>query len=157
MKKLIKLLLILGVVQIFVAVVGRLLKERLLSQEIEEGEINAVVVQGGAEEKVTIKNFKGGYLRALMGGVELDLTEATIENPPATIEAMVVMGGAEITVPEDWKVRVDARSILGGIHDANAYDVLDDEATPDLVLTGNVVLGGVAINHKAKEVVADTA
>ena len=61
-----------------------------------------------------------------MGGVKLDLTEATIEDPPATIEVTVVMGGAEIAVPEGWKVRVDTGTTLGGVHDAHARGVGDE-------------------------------
>ena len=105
MKRLIKPLLILAVFQIGMTVLLRILKGRFLSQEISEGEINAVGVRGGAQEKVTSTNFRGGYLRAVMGGVELDLTEATVEEPPATLVTTIVMGGVEIKVPESWKVR----------------------------------------------------
>ena len=94
---------------------GIALKGRFLSQQLGEGEINAVGVRGKAEEKVTSADFRGGYLRAVMGGVELDLTEATIEDPPAMIEMTVVMGGAEIAVPGSWKVRIDTGTILGGV------------------------------------------
>ena len=95
MKRMRKLLLFLAALQVVNTVSGIVLKSRFLSQHIGEGEINAVAVSGGAEEKVTSPDFRGGYLRAVMGGVELDLTEATIEDPPATIEMTVVMGGAE--------------------------------------------------------------
>ncbi len=118
MKRLLKPLLFLAgvaVVQVVIRVLGVALKERFLSQQLGEGEVNAVGVRGKAEEKVTSTNFRGGYLRAMMGVVELDLTEAIIEDPPATIEMTVVMGGAGITVPEGWKVRVDTGSILGGV------------------------------------------
>ena len=97
MKRLLKPLLLLAgvaVVQVVIRVLGIVLKGRFLSQQLGEGEINAVGVRGKAEEKVTSTNFRGGYLRAMMGVVELDLTEAIIEDPPATIEMTVVMGGA---------------------------------------------------------------
>ena len=153
MKRLMKPLLFLVAFQVVMLLLGRMLKGRYLSQEIGEGEINAVGVTGGAEEKVATTDFKGGYLRAVMGGVKLDLTEATVGNPPATIEMTVVMGGAEITVPEGWKVKVDAGSILGGVHDAHVSGVSDDEAVPDLVLTGKVIMGGVAIVDDKTDIV----
>ena len=112
MKRLRKLLLILAAVQVVNTVLGIVLRSRFLSQPLGEGEINAVGVSGGAEEKVTSTGFRGGYVRAVMGGVELDLTEATIEDPPATIEMTVVMGGAKIAVPEGWNVRVDTGTVL---------------------------------------------
>ena len=135
-----------------ITVLGIVLKGRFLSRQLGEGEINAVGVRGGAEEKVTSTDFRGGYLRAVMGGVELDLTEATIEDPPATIEMTVVMGGAEIAVPEGWKVRVDTKPILGGL---DKHGASDEREHPDLVLTGKIVMGGVNIIHKKTDKVAE--
>ena len=152
MKRLRKLLLFLAAVQVVNTILGIVLKTRFLSQQVSEGEINAVGVSGRAEEKVTSTDFRGGYLRAVMGGVKLDLTEATIEDPPATIEMTVVMGGAEIAVPEGWKVRVDAGSILGGIYERG---VSDEGEPPDLVLTGKVIMGGVVITHEKTDKVAE--
>lgn len=145
MKRLIKPLMFLAAVQLIMILLGRLIKGRYLSQEIGEGEINAVGVTGGAEEKVASTDFRGGYLRAVMGGVKLDLTEATIVDPPATLEITVVMGGAEIIVPEDWKVKVETQNKFANVHIATFGGVPDDEAVPELVLTGKVIMGGVAI------------
>ncbi len=152
MKRLRKLLLFLAAVQVVNTVLGIVLKSRFLSQQVSEGEINAVGVSGRAEEKVTSTDFRGGYLRAVMGGVKLDLTEATIEDPPATIEMTVVMGGAEIAVPEGWNVRVDAGTILGGVDERG---VSDEGEPPDLALTGKVVMGGVNIIHKKTDKVSE--
>ena len=145
MKRLIKPLMFLAAVQLMMMLLGRLLKGRYLSQEIGEGEINAVGVTGGAEEKVASTDFKGGFLRAVMGGVQLDLTESTIVDPPAMIEMTVVMGGAKIIIPEGWKVRVKTRNKFASVLNALLVGAPDDEAVPDLVLTGKVIMGGVAI------------
>ena len=152
MKRLRKLLLILAAVQVVNTVLGIVLRSRFLSQPLGEGEINTVGVSGGAEEKVTSTGFRGGYVRAVMGGVELDLTEATIEDPPATIEMTVVMGGAKIAVPEGWNVRVDTGTVLGGVDERG---VGGQGEPPDLVLTGKVVMGGVAIIHKKANLVSE--
>ncbi len=151
MKRLIKPLLSVAAAQVGIMVLGIVLKGRFLSQQLGAGEINAVGVRGGAEEKVT-SDFRGGYVRAVMGGVELDLTEATIEDPPATIEMTVVMGGAEIAVPEGWNVRVDTRPILGGVDEHGASD---EREHPDLILTGKVIMGGVLITHKKTDKVLE--
>ncbi len=152
MKRLRKLLLFLAAVQVVNTVLGMVLNTLYLNQRLGKGEINAFAVSGRAEEKVTSTDFRGGDLRAVMGGVKLDLTEATIEDPPATIEMTVVMGGAEIAVPEGWKVRVDAGTILGGIDERG---VSDEVEPPDLVLTGKVVMGGVNIIHKKTDKVEE--
>lgn len=153
MKRLMKPLLFLAAFQVVMLLLGRMLKGRYLSQEIGEGEINVVGVTGGAEEKVATTDFKGGYLRAVMGGVKLDLTEATVGNPPATIEMTVVLGGVEIIVPEGWKVKVETRNKLAGVNDAHVSGVSDDDVVPDLVLTGKVMMGGVAIVDDKTDIV----
>jgi predicted membrane protein len=148
MKKLIKPLLIFVAVQIVMMIFGRILRKRYLRLEVGEDEVNAVGVMGGAAEKITTKVFQGGYVRAVMGGVELDLSQAAIETPPATIEATVVMGGAEIKVPQDWKVKTEARAIMGGIQEMRSREKSSEETTPDLVITGKVIMGGLAIESR---------
>ena len=155
MKRLKKLLLILVVLQVVNTALGMVLNWRFLSQKVGDGEINVVGVSGKADEKVTSTNFKGGFLRAVMGGVKLDLTEATVVDRPATIEVTVVMGGAEITVPEGWKVKVDTRNKLAGVNNALVNGVSDDGEVPDLVLIGKVLMGGVVIRHHKADMLAE--
>jgi hypothetical protein len=145
-KKLIKPILIMVGFQVVVAILGRILTQRCLGQEVGEDEVNAVGVTGAAEEKITTQAFKGGYLRAVMGAVELDLSQAAIETPPATIEATVVMGGAEIKVPQDWVVKTEARAIMGGVEDVRGQEKASEGTTPDLVVTGKVIMGGLTVN-----------
>jgi len=80
-----------------------------------------------------------------MGGAELDLSEAVIEEKPAAIEVTVIMGGAEIKVPSEWKVKVDVSEKMGGVEDQRGQGDLGEEETPDLVITGKVVMGGLEI------------
>jgi len=127
-------------------IVGHLLRQRYLRQEVGEDEVNVVGVTGGAEEKITTQAFQGGYVRAVMGGVKLDLSEVALETPPATIEATVVMGGAEIKVPQDWQVKTEMRVIMGDVQDMRGREKSSKETTPDLVITGKVIMGGLAVN-----------
>ena len=121
-KKLIIPVLILVALQVVAMIIGRILKQRYLRQAVGEDEVNAVGVMGAAEEKITAQAFKGGYVRAVMGGVELDLSEAAIETPPATIEATVVISNEAVL--DDSVTQVAAASVqVGGI----AYN----EAIPD--------------------------
>ena len=65
MKKLRKLLLFLAAVQVVNTVLGMVLNTLYLNQRLGKGEINAFVVSGRAKEKVTLTDFRGGYLRAV--------------------------------------------------------------------------------------------
>ncbi len=146
MKKLIKPLAILVACQTVAMVLGRILRKRYLSVEVGEDRVNAVGVTGSAEDKITTQAFTGGYVRAVMGGVDLDLRDAAIEAVPATIEATIVMGGAEIKVPEDWEVKVETRAIAGGVEDKRKRAESPEDTSPDLVIAGKVVMGGLAIS-----------
>ncbi len=129
MKRLKKLFMLLVVLQVVNTVSGMVLNNLFLRQQLGDGEINVVGVSTKTEEKVTSTDFNGGYLRAVMGLAKSDLTEVTIKNPPATIETTVVMGSAEIMVPEHWKVKVNIRTIMGGVlSDDGEAGIKDDEA-----------------------------
>jgi hypothetical protein len=146
LKRLIIPILIFVAFQVVAMILGRILRNRYLGQEVGEDEVNAVGVTGAAQEKITTQAFKGGYLRAVMGAVELDLSQAAIETPPATIEATVIMGGAEIKVPQDWVVTTEARSIMGAVEDVRGQEKASEGTTPDLVITGKVIMGGLTVN-----------
>ena len=137
--------LVLMVMQVVTVIGGQFLRRRYLSQEVDEDSVNAVAVIGGLEDRVTSKAFKGGYLRAVMGGAELDLSEAAIEEKPATIEVTVIMGGAEIKVPSEWNVKLDVSQKMAGVEDERGKGDLADNEIPDLVITGKVVMGGLEI------------
>lgn len=51
---------------------------------------------------------------AVMGGCHLDLREAELEGPEVTINALAVMGGINIVVPDDVEVDVSGFSFMGG-------------------------------------------
>jgi predicted membrane protein len=50
----------------------------------------------------------------LIGGIELDLSEAVIENNEPVIEVWLAVGGIEITVPEGIEVEVEGLTVVGG-------------------------------------------
>jgi hypothetical protein len=83
---------------------------------------------------------------AVMGGIQIDLTQAEIVDGEATIDLKVAMGGVEIFVPPGVEVEADGLvSIMGGhsvrVPDAPAY-------APVIRLRGFVVMGGVDVRVK---------
>lgn len=54
---------------------------------------------------------------AVMGGIELDLSQARFAERQVTITAVAVMGGVEILVPEDVTVVVSGMGLMGGFED----------------------------------------
>lgn len=60
----------------------------------------------------------------LMGGVDLDLTDATVEDTETEIRVFSLMGGSDITVPDGVHVELSGFAFMGG------HDLSVDEGPP---------------------------
>ncbi|MFZ2261069.1 cell wall-active antibiotic response 4TMS protein YvqF [Luteococcus japonicus] len=85
---------------------------------------------------------------AIMGGVSLDLREASFTQPETTIMAVAIMGGIEVIVPPHVRVRVHGLPVMGGFGSEGAVDPasLPTDA-PLVVVKGVAVMGGVGIKR----------
>lgn len=83
---------------------------------------------------------------AFMGGGELDLREARYAAPTVTIHAITLMGGIEITVPEDATVRVSGIGIMGGFDHASTGT--GEPGGPTIVVNGVAFMGGVEVRRR---------
>jgi predicted membrane protein len=103
------------------------------------------VVFGNIKRNVLSKNFQGGEMNIVMGGGELNLSQADI-NGTANIEINTVLGGAKLVVPPNWTVKSELNSVMGSIEDKRH---MNSGVTADpnkiLVLEGNVCMGGIDI------------
>lgn len=113
--------------------------------EDSESFINSFAFMGGISRKNNTNTFRGGELSAIMGGVEIDLSEAQISDDTATINVFAFWGGIEITVPRNWKVEIDAYPILGGIEDDTKPS--QEEKLKKLIVRGYAIMGGVEITN----------
>lgn len=103
----------------------------------------AVAVMSGAVRKgpwVVPERF---HAVAVMGGVELDLTEARFGAPEVTIEVFALMGGVEITVPPDVTVDVRGFAFMGGFD--NSVHTGGGPGAPVVRVTGFALMGGVDV------------
>jgi hypothetical protein len=89
---------------------------------------------------------------ALMGGIELDLRDASFAEPTVTIHVTAIMGGVEITVPEDAIVRVTGIGIMGAFDDSTTEAVM--AGGPTITVTGVALMGGVEIRRRPPKVAA---
>ncbi|HTU72224.1 MAG TPA: DUF1707 domain-containing protein [Trebonia sp.] len=84
---------------------------------------------------------------AILGGGELDLREARFAERVVTIHVTAIMGGIEITVPNEAKVEVNGIGIMGGFdHDAAGEGSADG---PTIIINGLAFWGGVEIKRKS--------
>ena len=99
---------------------------------------------GGGEYRIQAKNFRGGSATAIMGGFDIDLRDADIEGPSATIALSAFMGGGVIRVPETWAVQMRGSAVMGG----NSMKVRENaNAQKTLVIEGTSLLGGFEVRN----------
>ncbi|MGO1468815.1 MAG: LiaF transmembrane domain-containing protein [Tissierella sp.] len=108
-----------------------------------EDRIDEFVILSGMEINIGSQEFKGGKITAIMGGVELDLRDAKLHNNKATININTVMGGAEIHIPETWKVEHSGTPILGGFSSKKRVKI--DSNSPVLKINYTLIMGGIEV------------
>lgn len=111
----------------------------------EADTFSCVAVWAGVDRKSTSQALKGGDFTAVMGGGELDLRAAKPAPGGAEIEVLVMMGGLDIMVPEDWGVVNEATVVMGALEDSRKVGVPAGDRT--LIIKGFVMWGGVEIKN----------
>jgi hypothetical protein len=104
-------------------------------------DVALVAACGGVELASRSQAFRGGSVLAMLGGVSLDLREASLA-PGATLSVRALLGGVAVRIPEGWRVESRAHALFGGVA-VPGRPATDDDA-PTLVVEGLAVLGGIA-------------
>lgn len=104
-------------------------------------------IMGGTNKKIFSKQFEGGRLTCIMGGAQLDFTEADIA-ANSVISVFILMGGLQLRVPKEWNVIIDVFPIMGGVEDQiTKFPTTVVNPEKKIFLTGNVAMGGVEIKR----------
>ncbi|HEV2781086.1 MAG TPA: DUF1707 domain-containing protein [Actinophytocola sp.] len=85
---------------------------------------------------------------AVMGGVDIDLTQARFEDRETTIQAFALMGGIDIVVPDDITVYVNGVGFMGAFEDSAR--VGEVAGAPVVKITGFAMMGGVEVKRPKK-------
>ncbi len=112
--------------------------------------IDRTCILGGGSIFHTSQNFQGGKLVAILGGFKLDLTEAQLAEGVNVLDITSILGGVELVIPSEWRVKVTGTAILGAYEDKRkTYSRVEIETDPgrELVITGAVLMGGVEIKR----------
>ena len=110
------------------------------------GYVNVTAVLGGRETRMDNEVFTGADLTAVLGGVDLNLRNAII-NEDVFINVTAVLGGVEIYLPANVKVVADnCTAVLGGVDVSRAYANVPAMDAPKVIISGSCVMGGVDIH-----------
>lgn len=113
--------------------------------ETNENLVNITAIMGGVKKIVLSKDFKGGEINCVMGGAEVNFTQADIHGK-ASIEINNILGGTKLIVPANWEVISDAMVIMGGVEDKRPLMPDAQRAVEKtLYIKGVCVFGGIDI------------
>lgn len=114
-----------------------------------EGIPLSVAVMSGTERVGTWTIGDTHTAVAVMGGVVLDLREATFSEPVSKVSCLAIMGGIDIIVPPWVRVRMHGLPIMGGFGtEGEAFDQSSLPAdAPVLEVTGLALMGGVCVTR----------
>ena len=106
-----------------------------------------VSVLGGTERAGRWRLAPDTRLVCVLGGAELDLRNAILEDLDSTLTVVAFMGGAEITVPEGVDVEVGGFAFLGG-KEIKPGKTVPPPSAPRVRINAYAVLGGIEVRTK---------
>lgn len=74
-----------------------------------------LAIMGAVEKNNAGWELESAEYVALMGGIELDIRQATFSDREINLGLSVIMGGITVIVPEDAAVTCEGTAVLGGI------------------------------------------
>jgi hypothetical protein len=111
-----------------------------------DASFNAFAMMAGVKRQSTATEFRGGEANAIMGGVELDLRNARMnDGAEATIDVFALWGGIEIFVPPHWRVVENVLPLMASFQDKTTPPPAG--SGPVLYVRGNVVMGGIEVKN----------
>lgn len=108
--------------------------------------VSELALMAGLKRSPRMAEFRGGYITAVMGGVDLDLRKVRMGPSPAVLDVVAFWGGIELKVPPGWSVDGQVLPILGGFED-KTQALMESSPAPRLVVRGYAIMGGVVIGN----------
>jgi predicted membrane protein len=123
--------------------------ERGTNINTDTGEfIDSTSIFGNVKKIVLSKNFKGGDITCIMGGAEIDLSQADIQGP-VRMDITQLFGGTKLIVPGNWNVKTNVTSIFAGVEDKRVMQITTPDENKTIILDGTSIFGGIEITSYA--------
>jgi len=136
-----RLVLIVAALRALAAIVSR----RGNAGDAESDEFSIATFMGGMERVSRATSLRHGRVLACLGGVEIDLREATLAPGGAELVLRACLGGVEVIVSPEWRVVFEGKALAGGV-DARVTPESEFAAdAPTLRVRALAVLGGVEV------------
>lgn len=147
MRRALKFLVPLLIVVVLVNVVMAMVKRQLTRRgDPEADEFDIINIVDGTDFASHARALRGGSVRNIVGGVELDLRGAQLAPGGAHLEIETRWGGTRVIVPPNW--RVDVQGIpQAGAHEIDAVAPLDPDA-PLLSIEARTAFGALEVTNQ---------
>jgi hypothetical protein len=110
--------------------------------------VSELVLLGGCKRTLGAPDFRGGYLTAVLGGIELDLRQCRMPASPVVLDVVAFWGGIDLKVPAEWTVEGKVVPVLGGFEQKGSLAPSPEtDDRPRLIVRGYAVMGGVVIGY----------
>ncbi len=126
---------------------SRWVNHNFIKRDIDQDVVDNIALFSGVKSKNNSKNFSGGTLVAVFGGINIDLSDATLINEGVSIDITAAFGGVEIIVPLGWTVVVKGLPIFGGWSNKTSSKNYVKPGSPVLTLHCFAIFGGVDIKN----------
>jgi hypothetical protein len=107
----------------------------------------SVALLGGCDRRGRWRPAPRSVAVAVMGGVKLDLRDATIEGDELVITAFALMGSVDIIVPEGIEVDLGGFALMGG-NEHKPGEVSVRPGTPVVNVRAFSLMGGVSVKAR---------
>jgi predicted membrane protein len=111
--------------------------------------LDELAIFGGGDRVVTSKEFRGGKVTTVFGGLNYDMIQAKLAPGKNYIDVFCIFGGMKIVTPGDWDIKIRVFSIFGGFGEKQRYfrDRAVREHESQLIIKGTVIFGGGEIKR----------
>ncbi len=99
----------------------------------------------GIKKNIISKDFKGGKISNILGGTEINLSQADMQDR-AILTINQALGGTTLIIPANWEVQTDVDSIMGSVEDTRPIynqNFVDNKKV--LIIRGTTFMGGIEI------------
>ena len=108
-------------------IAAQLVARRMTIGDEGSDEFQVAVIMGGKESRSVAGQLRSASAITVMGGLLLDLREASLDPAGAELELSTTIGGLEVRVPPSWRVEVE-QTTVGGVLE---LDLPLDEEVPE--------------------------
>jgi predicted membrane protein len=117
-------------------------RENIVSETDRSDYINETAILGGRNYTLISDHFIGGKISSVLGGSKINLLNCT-PSPGCTLDVEIILGGTKLIVPEDWNIKMETTSILGGFEDKRLNSSIGKvDPSKTMIIKGTCILGG---------------